>query len=152
VQSDVLLWNGHICKIIFGRSASVISANNASLCKIYYHSNRGDCLVCLCTVWGKMAELDKSCCQWNSPECRLYSGLYSINCWQHNVQSLTGHSRLAPKVILLDTARHVTPCKLSSSYRHSGLSVTKDRNVDNGATSQGLNLHQDRCDPPNCVT
>jgi len=28
------------------------------------------------------------------------------------------------QVLLLDTAWHVTPCELASSYRHFGLSVT----------------------------
>ena len=60
MQSDVLLWNVHIWQIIFRRSVYVISANNASDCKIHYHSNRRDCLVCLCTVWGKMAETRQS--------------------------------------------------------------------------------------------
>ena len=110
--------------MILGHSASVISANNASHGKNHYHSNRGDWFVCV-----------QSGAKWqNSTEstgptvngirlsvCRLYRGFYSINSWQHNVQSVTVHSRLPSSL-----ARHCMACdavwtgKQLSTFRSFG--------------------------------
>ena len=128
MQSDVLLRNGHICKMIFGRSASVISVNNATHCKIHYHSNRGDCLVCLfvCLFVYSLRQNGRTRqtllsmeFAWMSTVGRTaFTKLLATQC------TVSYSPLTAPNVLLLDTARHVTPCKLASSYRHFGLSVT----------------------------
>ena len=145
MQSDVLLRNVHIWKIIFGFSASLVSVNDVpklilySDFKVHQHSNRGDCLVCLCTVW---AQNDRT------GQRYIHEALLSMEvAW--NVRSTAGfihqlsvtHSKVCC-IPLHSSQRYLTMLRRDAVHTGKQLStfrsVGKDFPAGTGATSHNL--------------